>query len=93
MCYNSKGFGPLRGGNVNGYNGHVFGPHDGFEKRRRSLSRRFVPALVGLALVATAAKAQFAISPRAGLVHYLEGRVMVEGQELGEDTAQFRDPS
>ena len=52
--------------------------------------RRFVPALAALALVATAAKAQFAISLRAGLVHYLEGRVMVEGQELGEDTAQFR---
>ena len=55
-----------------------------------SLLRRCAPIPLALAVVATAAQAQFVISPRAGLVHHLDGRVLVAGQQLGEDEVQFR---
>ena len=65
-------------------------PATGLEKRSRSLFRRSVPALPALAVLVTAAQAQFAISPRAGLVHHIDGRVLVGDQALSKDAAQFR---
>lgn len=55
-----------------------------------SLLRRCSPIPVALVVVAIAAQAQFVISPRPGLVHHFNGRVMLEAEELGEDAGRFR---
>ena len=54
------------------------------------MSRRSVSALVAVQVVAATAQAQFVVSPRAGIVHHLDGRVLVEDRELNKDAAQFR---
>ena len=41
-------------------------------------------------VVAATAQAQFVVSPRAGLVHHLDGEVLIEDQELNKDATQFR---
>jgi hypothetical protein len=51
--------------------------------------RRSLSALVALAIAAATAQAQFVISPRAGLIHHLDGEVLVEDQELIQDGAAF----
>ena len=54
------------------------------------LLRRCVPIAFALLVVATTAQAQFVISPRPGLVHHFDGTVIIDTEELGEDSAQFR---
>jgi hypothetical protein len=51
--------------------------------------RRSLTALVALAIAAATAQAQFVISPRAGLIHHLDGEVLVEDQELIQDGPSF----
>jgi hypothetical protein len=51
--------------------------------------RRSLTALVALAIAAATAQAQFVISPRAGLIHHLDGEVLVEDQALIQDGPAF----
>jgi FecR protein len=51
--------------------------------------RRSLTALIVLFIAAATAQAQFVISPRAGLIHHLDGEVLVEDQVLNQDGAAF----
>lgn len=51
--------------------------------------RRSLTALIALAIAAATAQAQFVISPRAGVIHYLDGEVLIEDQELIQDGPAF----
>ncbi len=51
--------------------------------------RRSLAALVVLPMMAVTTQAQFVVSTRAGLVHHLDGEVLVEDQELSRDGPPF----
>ena len=51
--------------------------------------RHSLAALVVLPIVALTAQAQFFVAPRAGLVHHLDGEVLIEDQALNKEGPPF----
>ena len=51
--------------------------------------RRLLAALVALPILVATTQAQMLVSPRAGLVHHLDGEVLIENHELDKDGPPF----